>query len=120
AQKMQKRVAKVGLDWPIVTDVAQKVAEEVAELQAAAAAGDTEAMAAEFGDVLFTLVNLARHTGIDADAALRATNAKFAARVRHIEASARAEGLAVEGFDAAEWDRRWEAAKRALGRKVAA
>ncbi|MEM9224005.1 MAG: nucleoside triphosphate pyrophosphohydrolase [Pseudomonadota bacterium] len=113
AQKMQKRLAKVGFDWPITTAVAEKVAEEVAEFQAAAAKNDQAEMAAEFGDLLFTLVNLARHVGIDADGALRATNAKFAARVRHMESAARADGVSVKNFDAVEWDRRWEAAKRA-------
>ncbi|MEM7696482.1 MAG: nucleoside triphosphate pyrophosphohydrolase [Pseudomonadota bacterium] len=113
AQKMQKRLSKAGLDWEDGPSAATKIAEEVAEFQEAALKGDTAAMADEFGDVLFTLVNVARHAGIDADAALRATNAKVAARVRHIEAEARAEGANVETFDLAEWDRRWTAAKAA-------
>ena len=113
AQKMQKRVAKAGLDWPDLPAASDKIAEEVAEFAEAARRGDKAAVAAEFGDLLFTLVNVARHAGIDADEALRATNAKFAARVRHIEAAARAEGRAVETFDATEWDTRWEAAKAA-------
>ncbi|GAB5376548.1 MAG: nucleoside triphosphate pyrophosphohydrolase [Acuticoccus sp.] len=113
AQKMQKRVSKAGLDWPDAAAASTKIAEEVAEFAEAAARGDNAAMAAEFGDLLFSLVNVARHAGIDADEALRATNARFAARVRHIEAGARAEGRAVETFDEAEWDRRWNAAKSA-------
>ncbi len=111
AQKMQKRVAKAGLDWPDLAAASEKIAEEVAEFAEAAKKGDKAAVAGEFGDLLFTLVNVARHAGIDADEALRATNAKFAARVRHIEADARAQGRAVETFDEAEWDARWEAAK---------
>ncbi|MEM0907512.1 MAG: nucleoside triphosphate pyrophosphohydrolase [Pseudomonadota bacterium] len=111
AQKLQKRVSKAGLDWPDVTAVADKIAEELAEFQSAAAAGDRTAMEAEFGDLLFTLVNVARHAGIDADAALRNTNAKFAARVRHIEASARIDGAKLSEFDEAEWERRWANAK---------
>ncbi|WMS42187.1 nucleoside triphosphate pyrophosphohydrolase [Acuticoccus sp. MNP-M23] len=113
AQKMQKKVAKAGLDWPDIGGVADKVAEEVAEFQAATASGDPAAMTDEFGDLLFSLVNLARHTGIDADEALRGANAKFAARVRAIEAAAKADGVAVDTFDAAEWDKRWNAAKAA-------
>ena len=113
AQKLQKRVAKAGLDWPDVTAVADKLTEELAEFREAAAAGDKDAMAAEFGDLLFTLVNVARHAGIDADEALRASNAKFSARVRHIEAGARHEGRDVETFDESEWDQRWRAAKAA-------
>ena len=117
AQKMQKRVSKAGLDWPDTRAVAHKVREEVAELTAAADAGDKDAIAAEFGDLLFTLVNVARHAGIDADAALTATNAKFARRVRHIEAGAKRDGVDVTSFDADEWDRRWDAAKAAETRK---
>jgi len=114
AQKMQKRVSKAGLDWPDIGSVSEKVAEEVAEFQEAVASGDPAAMTDEFGDLLFSLVNIARHAGIDADEALRGANAKFAARVRTIEAGAKADGASVETFDAAEWDRRWDGAKRAL------
>ncbi|MEM6762102.1 MAG: nucleoside triphosphate pyrophosphohydrolase [Pseudomonadota bacterium] len=115
AQKLQKRVAKAGLDWPDISAVAEKLKEEMAEFEEAAARADTEAMKAEFGDLMFTLVNIARHAGIDADEALRATNAKFAARVRHIESAARAEGIAVDTLSAEEWDQRWERAKRTVG-----
>lgn len=112
AQKMQKAVARVGFDWPDTRQVLDKVAEELGEFHDAARAGDAAAMQAEFGDLLFSLVNFARHAGIDADAALRATNAKFAARVRHMEAAVGAEGgtLAAEGLDRLE--ARWQAAKR--------
>jgi MazG family protein len=113
AEKLQRRVAKAGLDWPGVTGVVDKVREELAEVEVALAADDGAAIAEEIGDLLFTVVNLARHRGVDADAALRAANAKFARRVRQIEAAARAEGRAVEAFDEAEWDRRWRAAKAA-------
>ena len=111
AQKLQRRVAKAGLDWPDARGVAEKVAEELAEFTEAADRDEEAAMQDEFGDLLFTLVNMARHSGIDADAALRASNAKFAERVRRIEAQASAEGVRPASFDAAEWDRRWRAAK---------
>lgn len=112
AEKLQRRMAKVGLDWPDITGVADKIEEEVAEFAAATRAGDQAAMAAEFGDLLFSLVNAARHAGIDADAALRDTNARFARRVRGIEAALQAEGTPVEALDASGWDARWEAIKR--------
>ena len=108
-------MSKAGLDWPDVTAVADKLAEELREFQDAAARADKAAMADEFGDLLFTLVNVARHAGIDADEALRASNAKFASRVRHIEAAAREDGGAVEHFTAEEWDARWTKAKNAVG-----
>lgn len=113
AQKLQKRVARAGLDWPTMAGVVDKVREELGEVEAALAAGDATAIEEELGDLLFTVVNVARHAGVDADAALRKANAKFAARVRHIEAAAQVDAVRVEDFDAAEWDRRWQAAKAA-------
>jgi MazG family protein len=111
AEKLQKRVAKAGLDWPRVGGVVEKVREELAEVEAAMAAQDARATEEEIGDLLFTVVNLARHAGVEADGALRRANAKFAARVRRIEAAAAADGARVEAFDEAAWDRRWQAAK---------
>ncbi|MEM8854948.1 MAG: MazG nucleotide pyrophosphohydrolase domain-containing protein, partial [Pseudomonadota bacterium] len=93
--------------------VAAKIDEEVAEFTAAVKAGDTAQIEAEFGDVLFTLVNVARHAGIDADNALRRTNATFAARVRRMEAIAKTRGLDVETLDLDAWDRLWDDAKAA-------
>ncbi|MCF3932586.1 nucleoside triphosphate pyrophosphohydrolase [Acuticoccus sp. M5D2P5] len=113
AEKLQSRMAKVGFDWPNQTGVLDKITEEVGEFAAATEAGDKAGAEAEFGDLLFTLVNFARHAGIDADAALRATNAKFAKRVRHMEAAAREEGATLGGQSLEEWDRRWERAKAA-------
>jgi len=110
AQKLQKRMAKVGFDWPDTEGVLDKVREELDEL---AAAGDDPARReAEFGDLLFTLVNWARHAGVDAHAALRGANARFAARVRAMEDSLEAEGRAPEGLDPTAWERLWGAAKR--------
>ncbi|WP_108660423.1 nucleoside triphosphate pyrophosphohydrolase [Acuticoccus kandeliae] len=113
AEKLQSRMAKVGFDWPDMDGVLDKVSEEIAEFAEASEAGDKAAAEAEFGDLLFTLVNFARHKGIDADAALRGANAKFAARVRHMETALKAAGVPPETNDLAEWDRRWDAAKAA-------
>jgi len=110
AQKLQKRMARVGFDWPDADGVLAKVREELAELS------ETESPARreeEFGDLLFSLVNWARHAGVDAHAALRGANARFAARVRMMEASLASQGRDGERLDLAEWDHLWEAAKRA-------
>lgn len=115
AEKLQKRMAKLGFDWPDLASTVDKIDEEVAEFTEAARSGDKAAMEDELGDVLFTIVNTARVAGLDADAALRHANVKFATRVRHMEDSAKAEGIAVEnGMTLAEWDERWQAAKVAL------
>ena len=118
AEKLQKRAARVGFDWPQADPVFDKVLEEVAELrQAAAARGasgpEESAVADELGDLLFACVNLARHLDVEPEAALRAANAKFTARFQHLEAA-----LAESGRDAAmlgldELDRLWEEAKQA-------
>ncbi|USI72650.1 nucleoside triphosphate pyrophosphohydrolase [Sphingomonas morindae] len=82
AEKLQRRAARVGFDWPDAAGPRAKVAEEWAELDAAAS---PEARLEEFGDLLFAMVNYARHVGIDAEAALRAANAKFERRFKAME-----------------------------------
>lgn len=113
AQKLQKRMAKLGFDWPDLAATVDKIDEEVAEFQAAARSGDIEAMTDELGDVLFTLVNTARAAGLDAETALTAANAKFSSRVRHMEAALKADGREVAAMPLADWEARWQAAKRA-------
>ena len=104
AEKLQKRAARVGFDWPDAEGPRAKVIEEMGEI--AAAADDAE-RAEEFGDLLFALVNWARHLGIDAEAALRAANAKFERRFAAMEAEAE------DAFPALDLD-----AKEALWRSV--
>lgn len=114
AAKLQKRAARIGLDWPDAQGIVTKLYEEMAEIESARAAGDAAALAAEVGDLLFTCVNLARHLEIDPETALRGANRRFEARVGHVEAALRQSGRAAdEPVDAAELDRLWEAAKRA-------
>lgn len=108
AQAMQERAARVGFDWRDVAGVITKVREEVAELQAAA----DEARFAELGDLLFALVNLARWLGIDAEAALRAATARFAARFQEMERLAAARGVELGDLPLAAQDALWEEAKR--------
>lgn len=115
AEKLQKRAARIGFDWPGVEPVFAQVLDEMAELRDAAGSEAAETtVPEELGDLLFTCVNLARHLGVDAEAALRGANAKFVARFRHMEAALAAAGRrADEKTDLAELNRLWEEAKRA-------
>ena len=85
AEKLQKRAARVGFDWPDTRGVLAKLHEEAEELTAAHNQDSTAAKAEEYGDLLFTLVNLGRHLKLDPEGALRATNDKFERRFRAIE-----------------------------------
>ncbi len=107
ALKLQAKAAKVGFDWPSVENVYDKIAEEIAEFRAAPEAE----RAAEFGDLLFALANVARHLGIDPEDALRATNTKFERRFRHIEIELEKQGKCPADSNLAEMDALWNAAK---------
>jgi MazG family protein len=113
ALKLQRRAARVGFDWGETAPVLAKLREEVDELDAALAQGRQQAVADETGDLLFTVVNLARRLGVDPEAALRGTNARFERRFRHIEAGLADEGRRPEDADLAELDARWRQAKAA-------
>jgi tetrapyrrole methylase family protein/MazG family protein/ATP diphosphatase len=112
ATKLGKRAASVGFDWPDVAGVRTKVDEELAELDAAAAAGDPSAVAAEVGDLLFSIANWCRHSGLDPDTCLRGANERFARRFRSVEAEVGSSGRAWKDFDAAALDELWRRAKR--------
>ncbi|QIE44154.1 nucleoside triphosphate pyrophosphohydrolase [Pseudohalocynthiibacter aestuariivivens] len=111
AVKLQKRAARVGFDWPHTTQVLDKIAEEMTELQEAAASGDADHTEEEFGDLLFVMANLARHMNIDPEAALRGANAKFTRRFERIEALLAASGKSPQDSDLAEMDALWDHAK---------
>jgi len=113
AVKLSKRAASVGFVWPTITEVMDKLHEEVGELEAEIAAGDREKARAELGDVLFVAANIARTLDIDPEDALRATNAKFSRRFRYIEAALRERGKTPGQSDLAEMDALWNAAKAA-------
>lgn len=85
AQRLGEKASRVGFDWPDRTGSREKVEEELGELDAAIASEDTRAVTEELGDTLFALVNLARHVGVDAEFALRATSQKFARRFAEVE-----------------------------------
>lgn len=113
AVKLQDRAARVGFDWPDAGAVLDKIAEEARELAEARAAGDPDALAEEYGDLMFVMANLARHLRIDPEAALRGANAKFTRRFAAIEAALAAEGRTPSDSTLAEMDALWDAAKRA-------
>jgi MazG family protein len=93
AEKLAKRAASVGFDWPDTPAVMAKAREELDEVAEAIAGGDPAAIGEEVGDLLFAVANLARHLGIDAEAALRNANGKFTRRFAHVEARAREDGV---------------------------
>jgi MazG family protein len=114
AEKLQRRAARVGFDWPDVEGVVAKCREELAEVQAArAAGGNRDALAAEVGDLLFSCVNLARHLGVEAEQALRGASAKFERRFRAMERALAEAGTPVGEADLATLDAAWEQVKAA-------
>ena len=113
AQRTQHKAAKVGFDWKDAAGPEAKIAEELAELKAAVEKGDAAEVEEEYGDVLFSMVNLARHVGVDAESALRAATAKFAKRFRAVEARVKAEGKEMKAMSLAELDAVWDAVKQA-------
>jgi tetrapyrrole methylase family protein/MazG family protein/ATP diphosphatase len=117
ASKVGKRTASVGFDWRDWRGARAKVDEELRELDALGADPARSAeITAELGDVLLALVNLARHLDVDPEAALRASNARFEQRFRHLEQQARESGRQLQDLDASELDTLWDAAKTALKR----
>jgi XTP/dITP diphosphohydrolase/ATP diphosphatase len=100
AHKLGSRAAKVGFDWPDAEGLFVKLDEEIGELRVEVNAADRDAVEAEFGDLLFTAANLARHLGVDAESALRRSNAKFRKRFAAMEAAAGgSEGLRVRSAE---------------------
>jgi MazG family protein len=113
AVKLSARAARVGFVWPTVGEIMAKLDEEVAELAAEVAAGDTSRVRAELGDVLFVCANIARALEIDPEDALRATNAKFIRRFGYIERALTGRGRTPVQSDLAEMDALWDEAKAA-------
>ena len=111
AQQLQKKAAKVGFDWPDANGPLDKIAEETAELREAITAGDPEAVGLELGDLLFSVVNVARHLSLDAETALRAAAGKFRNRFEQVEILAEQRGIDMEKASLTELDALWETAK---------
>ncbi len=113
AAKLQKRAAQVGFDWPEALPVVDKVREELGEVLEAMSENDPQAIAEELGDLLFVVVNLARHLKVDPENALRAANGKFERRFRFIEQALRGAGRPIESCNLEELDALWGEAKKA-------
>jgi MazG family protein len=114
AQKLSSRAAKAGFDWKSAEEVKAKLDEELKELNEAVASRNAADVEEEMGDILFALVNLARHLDVDAEVALSAAIEKFSERFRHLESAIQAQGRKMNDVDIDELDRLWEQAKRTL------
>ncbi len=112
ALKLQKRAARVGFDWPSTAEVVAKIVEEAQELVEARETLGPAEIAEEYGDLMFVMVNLGRHLGLEAEACLRAANGKFTRRFAFIEAELAKAGKRPADSDLAEMDALWDAAKR--------
>jgi nucleoside triphosphate diphosphatase len=113
AMELQRKASTVGFDWNDPRAVLRKIREEASEIEQALDRNDASELAAETGDLLFAVVNLARHVGADPENALRGTNAKFERRFAFIERALAAQGRSLEQATLAEMDALWNAAKRA-------
>ena len=118
AEKLQKRAARVGFDWPDIQPVYDKINEELAEVKDAE--GDATKVKEEIGDLLFVVTNLARHYKVDPEDALRDANQKFEQRFRYIEDQLKAKGSSCEQSTLEEMDALWNEAKTELKKHDAA
>lgn len=115
AEKLGSRASRVGFDWPDRKGVREKIREELAELEEAVGARDDDHVNEEFGDLLFAVVNLARHLNVDPEKSLTAANYKFEKRFRDMEAAIDAAGRKLKDFSLESLDKEWRAAKRRVG-----
>jgi nucleoside triphosphate diphosphatase len=112
AEKLQKRAARVGFEWPEPAQMLDKIAEETAEIRAALEQNaPKDSIFEEIGDLLFSVVNLARHLEIDSETALRAANRKFERRFRKVEELLAAQGKEPAGSTLDEMEEAWKQAK---------
>lgn len=111
--ELQRKASTVGFDWNDPRAVLAKIREEADEIEAALDGKDKEELAAETGDLMFAVVNLARHVDANPETALRATNAKFERRFAYIEKALAAKGRSLNGASLEEMDALWNEAKRA-------
>lgn len=115
AEKLGKRAGRVGFDWPDTQGVRDKIHEELDELDEAVGSRNSASVEEEFGDLLFAVVNLARHLGIDPEKALTGANYKFERRFRDMEQAVSADGKRFRDFNVESLDRHWRAAKKRVG-----
>jgi len=112
ATKLQKKAAKVGFDWPVELGVLSKIREELLELEAAVDAQDLEAVSEEMGDLLFSIVNLARFRKADPEVIMAAANSKFEGRFGEMERILSLRGLTLEAATPSQMEDAWEIAKQ--------
>jgi MazG family protein len=112
SEKLMKRAARVGFDWPHIAGVMAKIDEELAEVREAVAEGDQAHIHEEIGDLLSTVVNAARKLGVDPETALRDANAKFERRFRAVEQQLAGKGSSVYEADLDAMEAEWQEAKR--------
>ncbi len=112
ADKIQKRAARVGFDWTEVSSVWEKLDEEIAEVKEAIESKSPSAIEDEIGDLLFTVVNLARHCSVDSESALRRSSQKFERRFRRVETIAASEARTLDSMQLCELDALWKIAKK--------
>ena len=115
AQKLGKRAARVGFDWPDRHGATLKIHEELEEVEAEVRGRDVARIEDELGDLLFAVVNLARHLDVDAEQALSRANRKFERRFRAMEAAIDGEGLDIRSLDLDALEARWLEAKKTVG-----
>ena len=114
-QRVGEKAAALGFDWQDRSGVVAKVHEEWRELEEAAAGGDRAEMEHELGDLLFTITNLARHLGLDAESSLQSAVRRFKSRFEHMESGLRGRGALMSEQTEDSWERLWEEAKAASG-----
>lgn len=112
ANRIQDKVAGVGFDWEEPHQVWEKVQEELSELNAEVEKGNTDSIASEFGDVLFSMVNYARFINVNPENALEKTNKKFIKRFQYLEQAAKKEGKALSDMSLSEMDVFWNESKK--------
>lgn len=115
ASRMQDKAAGIGFDWDSIDGVKEKIKEELRELEHEITQDNKEKIAAELGDVFFSLVNYARFLGINPDDALASTNNQFRMRFTTMEEAAKSQHLSINSLTAAQWESLWHAAKKAVG-----
>ncbi|MGZ5476799.1 MAG: nucleoside triphosphate pyrophosphohydrolase [Thermoanaerobaculia bacterium] len=113
ASRLTEKAARVGFDWRKTDDVFDKLDEEIGELREAVKGGDTSHIEDEMGDLLFTIANIARRTGVNPEEALQSTNRKFIRRFEAMESAVRASGRNLDQLSLEEMDALWEQAKAA-------
>lgn len=113
SSRLTEKAARVGFDWRRTEDVFHKIDEEMGELREAVKGGDGNRIEDEMGDLLFTIANIARKTGVNPEEALQSTNRKFTRRFAAMEASVRASGRNLDQLSLEEMDALWDEAKAA-------